>query len=80
MNSSMIGKIEKGILYAREKDRAHFENFSMDFRGDNGNHKVTFDKGTLRCNCEYFRQATVCSHTMAIERMLGEMVEVHAAA
>ncbi len=80
MNSSMIGKIEKGILYAREKDRAHFQSFSLDFRGDNANHCVTFEKGHLRCNCEYFHQAKMCSHTLAVEKMLDGMVEVRKAA
>lgn len=80
MNSSLIGKIEKGILYAEEKDRVRFNNFSLDFRGDNSNHQVTFDNGALRCNCEFFHQAHMCSHTMAIERMLGQMVEARNAA
>ena len=80
MNSSLIAKIEKGIIYAKEKDRARFKNFTLDFHGNNGDHKVTFDTGSIRCDCEYYRQTGTCSHTIAVERMLGEMVEVRAAA
>ena len=36
MNSSLIGKIEKAKRYAREKDRFHFQSFSVMVSGDNG--------------------------------------------
>ncbi len=74
MNSSLIGKIEKAKRYAREKDRFHFSSLSVQVSGDNDSHEVTLREGRWHCACDFFAGWAVCSHTMAIERMLDGML------
>jgi len=80
MDSGMISKIEKAKRYATETDRVRFDSFQVTFRGDNTDHVVTFDHGTWDCDCRFFSQRGVCSHTMALERILGAMIPTPSAA
>jgi len=71
----MIGKIEKAKRYAEEHDqRIVFQAFDVTLEGDNRNHRVAFDHGTWGCDCETFDHNGYCPHTMAMERVLGEMI------
>lgn len=74
MDSSMIGKIMKAKRYAQEQDRITFNRFEVTFRGNHGDHMVTYQDGHWHCDCAFFAQRGVCSHTMAMERILGEMI------
>lgn len=74
MHSSLIGKIEKARLYAQERDRVHFERLAVTFRGENDVHHVELDERGWRCSCDFFRGWGVCSHTMALEKILEGMV------
>ena len=74
MDYGMIGKIEKAKRYAQEKGRFRFEQFTVSFTGDNNPHTVSFDHGTWRCDCDFFATRSLCSHTMALERILDQMI------
>lgn len=74
MDYGMIGKIEKAKRYAEERTRIHFQNFTVNFDGENGSHTVNFDGKHLRCDCNFFNSRGVCSHTMALEKVLVGMV------
>ena len=74
MDSGMISKIQKARRYAEQRERIRFDEFSVTFDGDNNPHVVTFRKGKWRCDCDFFRSRGVCSHTMALERILKDMV------
>ena len=74
MNSSLIGKIEKAKRYAEEPERITFSNFSLSFRGDHDSHSLTFRDNNWHCSCSYFASHGLCSHTMALEKILGEML------
>ena len=76
MDSSMISKIQKAKRYAGEPERITFESFEASFQGEHGTYTVTYDhdKG-WNCGCNYFQTRGVCSHAMALERLLGVMVE-----
>ena len=74
MNSSLIGKIEKAKRYAQEPGRAQFQKFEVTFRGSHDAHRITFDGGRWHCDCNFFALYDVCSHTMAMQRILGDMV------
>jgi hypothetical protein len=74
MDSAMIGKIQKARLYAEEPERVNFEQFRATFKGTNSAHTVTFNQGAWHCTCHFFAGRGVCSHTMALERLLGVMV------
>ena len=74
MDSSLISKVEKAIRYAQEKERIHFSEFKVQLNGDNELHTITFLEGVWSCSCWYFPSHHVCSHTMAMERVLNGML------
>ncbi len=74
MDHGMIGKIEKAKRYAEQRERIHFTSFKVTFDGDNSPHTITFDNGQWGCDCSFFRSRGVCSHTMALERVLEGML------
>lgn len=78
MDYGMIGKIEKAKFYAEERDkRIQFQSLRVSILGDNDvTHEVEYDDGRWNCDCNYFGSHQVCSHTMAMERVLGNMVEI----
>ena len=75
MDYSLIGKVEKARQYADERDRFTFESFNVQFHGSNHEHTVSFNGGGFLCDCEYFKNHGMCSHTMALERVLDPMLE-----
>jgi hypothetical protein len=80
MDSAMVGKIQKARNYAEEPERVRFEQFRVTFHGTNAQHSVAYDQGTWRCTCHFFATRGVCSHTMAMERLLGVMLPPEAIA
>jgi hypothetical protein len=70
----MVSKIEKARRYAEEKDRVRFGQFEVAFRGGHADHMVRYDHGVWQCDCNFFAQRKVCSHTMAMERILSGML------
>lgn len=74
MQSSIIGKIEKAKRYAAEPERIRVEGFSVTIQGDNRDHHVEFGEDTWSCTCGFFSEWSICSHTMAIERLLVGLV------
>jgi hypothetical protein len=71
MHSSMIGKIAKAKQYAQEPERIQFTRFEATFRGENDTHTMSFEQGRWHCDCRFFADWGMCSHTMAAERVLG---------
>jgi len=81
IDSGTISKIQKAKQYAEEKDqRVRFNAFSVEIEGDNNHHKTSFDRGEWHCDCEFFKSHAHCSHTMAMERVLGPMLRAAVAA
>ena len=74
MDSSMIGKIVKAKQYAEEQDRIKFTALTATVRGKHSTHVVTYTEQGWGCTCNFFRHRGVCSHTMALERILEGMV------
>ncbi len=74
MQSSLIGKIEKAKRYAQEKERVTFSELSATFRGENDDYKISYHEGKWHCSCPFFSKWRLWSHTMALERILGNML------
>ena len=74
MQSSLIGKIEKAKLYAQEKNRVTFTEFSVKFRGENDTYDVSYRDDKWNCSCNFFSGWGTCSHTMALEKMVEDML------
>lgn len=80
MNSGMIGKIEKAHRYAEERDRFRISGLAVSVNGDNGDHEVRLEDGSLTCGCDFYRHESVCAHTMAVERLLRGLLPAQSAA
>lgn len=74
MQSSLIGKIEKAKRYAQEKDRITFTELSVNFRGENDTHVTKYGIEGWNCTCDFFSHWGLCCHTMAMEKILGDML------
>lgn len=74
MDSSIIGKIEKARRYAEEKERVNITSFTATFQGNHNSYGVHYESGSWRCECHFFASRATCSHTMAMERILAEML------
>ncbi len=74
MHSSLIGKIEKARRYAEERDRILFSELKVSFRGEHDTYDVSFKEGGWKCSCNFFAGWNVCSHTMAMQKILGQML------
>lgn len=77
MDYGMIGKIEKAKFYAAEPERIAFDSFMVRIQGDSGQtHTVEYNAGSWACTCSFFDTRGYCSHTMAMERVLGQMINL----
>ncbi len=77
MNSSLYGKIEKAIRYQNEPGRIHFQDCQVEFRGNHDNYTVTLKDSNWRCTCHtYATGFETCSHIMALQRILHDMLDV----
>ena len=74
MDSAMISKIMKAKRYADERDRMVFKSFVVVFKGNHRDHTVTFEDNKWHCTCDFFQQRGICSHTMAMEKVLTGML------
>jgi len=74
MQSSLIGKIEKAKRYSQELERITFTEFAVQFRGENDVHLTEYHHGQWHCSCHFFESWGVCSHTMALEKILVNML------
>ena len=73
LDSGMINKFQKAKMYADEPERIHFKDFRVEFDGNHSPHTVEFHEGHWKCDCDYFAHHSTCSHTMALDRVLGVM-------
>ena len=70
MDSGMISKIQKAIQYASQPERVKILGLSAMFHGNHSDYQVSLKDNKWQCECHFFQQRGVCSHTMAIERLL----------
>jgi hypothetical protein len=78
MQSSLIGKIEKARRYAQETDRITFTEFTVKFRGEHDIYTTSLKDGKWNCTCSFFSTWRTCSHSMALEKILGDMLPADA--
>ena len=74
MSSSYIGKVDKARKYAEEPDRVHIHTMEASFTGNHNTYRVVYRDGGWQCECAFFETRGVCSHIMALQRMLEEML------
>ena len=74
MQSSLISKIAKAKRYAQEKDRVTFTDVTANFRGKHDNYVLGYKEGKWHCSCHFFATRGTCSHCMALQEILAEML------
>jgi hypothetical protein len=75
MDYGMIGKIEKAKRYVEEREnRIRFTSFVVTFEGENNPHTVQYANHQWVCDCSFFQSRGVCSHTIALEKILAGML------
>jgi hypothetical protein len=74
MHSSLISKIQKANLYAREPDRVRFNSLALTFQGEHDSYEVSYDGQNWSCGCHFFPSWKTCSHVMAIQKLIGTML------
>ena len=74
MDSSIIGKVDKARRYAEEKERVSVTSFNATFHGNHNTYEVNYVSGNWQCQCLFFTTRGVCSHTMALQRILAEVL------
>ena len=78
MQSSLIGKIQKANMYAREPERVKFSGFSTTFRGEHDSYNVSFRDEQWSCSCHFFPTSGICSHVMALQKLISPMLPTEA--
>jgi hypothetical protein len=76
---NVVSDVEKAKRYSEETDRTRFNTFEVTFHGENNDHHTSFHAGKWGCDCSFFHSRHVCSHTMAMERILTGMLATEAA-
>ncbi|MEQ8675762.1 MAG: SWIM zinc finger family protein [Aggregatilineales bacterium] len=71
---NVVSDVEKSKQYAEEKDRITFVSFDANFQGGHNVYHISYENGTWDCDNPYFKTHSVCSNTMAMERLLKGMV------
>ena len=72
---NIVSDVEKANRYSQETDRIRINSFDCHFEGYNKNHQVTYDRGAWTSTASFFAQRGVCSHSMALEKILKGFVE-----
>ncbi|MCK6581111.1 MAG: SWIM zinc finger family protein [Anaerolineae bacterium] len=75
MDYGMIGKIEKAKWYAAHPERATFQSFSIEFKGDNNTYSVCLSPDGWDCSCPGFKSHGICPHIMCLEKLLKPMLK-----
>ena len=74
MHSSIVSKIEKARAYAEQRERVSITSFNATFRGNHNSYQVSHNEGNWQCSCPSFLSRDLCSHTMALQRILEGML------
>jgi hypothetical protein len=71
MYSSLISMVEKAKRYADEPDRITIRELDVDFRGNNGSHRVGLRGDEWHCECDHFEAHGLCAHVMTLQRVFA---------
>lgn len=74
MDNGMIRKFEKAKMYAEQPERIEIQSLVVSFDGRNNPHVVEMKDGNWHCDCDFFLTRGRCSHTMALELILKDIL------
>lgn len=82
MNTVLAGAVGLPIKLSRrsaqETNQATFAEFSVKFRSENSDYDISYKGGKWHCSCNFFSSRGLCSHTMAMEKILTNMLPLEA--
>ncbi|MSQ31679.1 MAG: hypothetical protein EXR59_00340 [Dehalococcoidia bacterium] len=55
-------------------DRLKISGLQATCRGEHDNYTLTLTNSKWECSCYFFQLQSVCSHVMAVENILSEMI------
>ena len=73
-HQNIVSDVDKANRYYAEQDRMTIRRFQAHFLGSNSEHQVAYEEGRWECDAFSFARLGVSSHTIAMERILGELV------
>lgn len=73
-HQNVVSDVDKANRYYAEQDRMKIRSFQARFRGSNSEHRVSYEEGHWSCDAPSFARLGISSHTIALERLLGELV------
>ena len=74
MQSSLYSKIEKARIYAEQPERFELTALRCVVQGDSAPHTAELGPDGWRCDCRFFLDYGTCAHTMALERLLDQLL------
>ncbi|MQG80694.1 MAG: hypothetical protein FI692_02815 [SAR202 cluster bacterium] len=74
MTSDAIGRVQKALQYSSEPERVSVKTFSATFEGNHSIHEVIYNHEHWTCNCRAYSSQKVCSHTMAVQAILDQIL------
>ena len=74
MTSDAIGRVHKALQYSSEPGRVTIKTFSATFEGNHRVHEVSYNQDQWSCNCPSYSSQNICSHTMALETILDQIL------
>ncbi len=75
MDTNTISRIQKAKQYANEPHRVTFENFELQFKGDNDTYTTMLGAEGWHCSCPGFQKYAICPHIMALEKIFSVMLK-----
>lgn len=72
---NIVSDVEKAKRYSKETDRIRIVSFDCAFEGYSKTHHITYDRGKWTSTASFFARRGVCSHTMALEKILKGFVQ-----
>lgn len=72
---NIVSDVEKAKRYSQETDRIRIVSFDCDFEGYSKTHHITYASGKWTSTASFFARRGVCSHTMALEKILKGFVQ-----
>ncbi len=65
----LIKKIEKAQRYANEPERFFKNDDIIEVKSEHGLRKLILKDGVIFCNCDFYNEHKICSHTLAAEEI-----------